>query len=933
MNTPTRRKKTRSAKNAPPAPTVRGSASELLPIESLSHDGVLVRSDGAFVRYLEVLPTNPLALDDDGCRRMTRVFTDLLLRVPAGMSVQMYAEASHVALDALLDHSRRETDAATADLASAEDPALRARAAALRQLAAAHAESLAVHAEDQAALHLRYLLVVPYLPGATGQTGLAGLKATRAGKRSDRLTHTLDEHLRILRDSAQHTDTLRAALSAGSMRARQLTGAEVADLLWSRFTPTVARMTPGQMPSRRELAALGSLDYAADAETATRAATRVRDAIATAPVDLTDMRQVRVGGDIERTIYVSRLPERTFYGWLLHAMQSRKPWRLSVHVRVQDRLAMRKKYQRLERRLDGVNTASALDGKRPDRDQLRQQAELEQLGDDELATGAETVVDVGIYQTITEPGPDPDPKQLAPDVTAAMRALGGQVDAGVSDGEMQQIELWRSSLPLGLDYAKRKFRCVTRNAADSVPFLSTSCGSPEGVPFAFADPGRTVENVNPFDRRHDNGVLLVFAKSGGGKTASIINLCSAAMTRGAQVSIIDRSTGHYEFLSELIPGAVHLELGDESHDAAVLNAWDVEDPAAVPKSKVEFLVRLHALLIGVHDSNADSYGLEPLERTLLALAIRETYASCAAEGVMPGESVLRATLGSLADRAQGDDQATDEEILAYRGLAQRITELCADGTYGHLFDRPTNVAAADAPLLVFNVSPSLGDDAISAAVLFVALEHIQQRVEARNAQHLARLARDGQAAGPFDGRSITVVEEVWKLVGRRATREWVAEQARRARHVGLCLVAISQQRSDLEGENGRALLDNSTMQLFLRQSREEVEAIAAALRLSSEEIAQIAQLHTEKGQYAQAYMVNGERGRGTLTIRTASHVYWTCTSDPHEDLPLRHLALTDAGYFDAETEIERSQRAWAALDLLADPDWHNDVVARADRVA
>jgi hypothetical protein len=107
---------------------------------------------------------------------------------------------------------------------------------------------------------------------------------------------------------------------------------------------------------------------------------------------------------------------------------------------------------------------------------------------------------------------------------------------------------------------------------------------------------------------------------------------------------------------------------------------------------VAFLVRLHALLIGDHDAEADSYGLGPLERNLLALAIRKVYA----DSTEPGESALHQTLTDLAATEDADTAGV------YRNLAHRLSEFCADGTYGALFDRPTTIQAEDAPLVVFN---------------------------------------------------------------------------------------------------------------------------------------------------------------------------------------------------------------------------------------
>jgi hypothetical protein len=78
---------------------------------------------------------------------------------------------------------------------------------------------------------------------------------------------------------------------------------------------------------------------------------------------------------------------------------------------------------------------------------------------------------------------------------------------------------------------------------------------------------------------------------------------------------------------------------------------------------------------------------------------------------------------------------------------------------------------------------------------------------------------------------------------------------------------MTQQRSDLAGPWGKALLDNSTMQLLLRQSPDELAYLRDALKLTDAEVAQIAHPKTDKRRAAQAYFINGTRGRGTVSVR------------------------------------------------------------------
>jgi hypothetical protein len=80
-------------------------------------------------------------------------------------------------------------------------------------------------------------------------------------------------------------------------------------------------------------------------------------------------------------------------------------------------------------------------------------------------------------------------------------------------------------------------------------------------------------------------------------------------------------------------------------------------------------------------------------------------------------------------------------------------------------------------------------------------------------------------------------------------------------------------------------------------------------KLTDAEVTQIAQLKTDKRRAAQAYVINGTRGRGTVSLRPGPRAYSICTSDPIADVPEREAALraTDGD-------------PWAALDLLAGRD-------------
>lgn len=872
-------------------------AGSLCAVEAIDREGLVVTSEGAFVRYLRATPKNPLVMSPAEREHVGEAFGHLAGRLRPGQSVQFYVEAAPVRLSALLRRSEEDAERALRSLRTHSD----GRVAALRRLHTALRESLERHADEQAAVEVAYYVVVPYVPGVEGRGPWRDVMPI--GRRrlpTAPLERPLTSHRRIARESLHLADSVRADLEALDLSTHLLSGPEVLDLLWRRFNPTTADRTPERRPAVREarLEVVGELDAASDAREAAKAAHALRELVAASGIDWPDQRHLRVDRDLEQALYVASLPDATEFGWLLDAMQIQRPFTLSVHVHALDRLRERSRFKARHRRLFGVNRGAELRGRTPDYEMLAQEEELGELLRELSGHERSAAFEVSIYQSIRERGPDPDPVQLAEAVEQASQEITAASDARVNLGQLRQLELWQSTLPLGRDVARLTRKYVTRHVGDTVPLVGTSCGSPTGIPFAFTDPGREVVFIDPFDPAHDNGTLLVNARSGGGKTFLVNVLISRFLAHGMQAFVLDRA-GHYEFLCRLVPGARHLTIGAAADEHAV-NPWDVDEPASPPIEKVSYLVALHALLVGDHRAGDDSYGLDALERNLLEVAIRAVYARAAREGLVPRERLL---CQELRRRAEEEARAGAEEVASVlRTLAERIASFVEDGSYAYLLDHETTVPA-DAPLVAFDTRKVPRE--LAAAVLFVLAEHVTSRIEQRGAQ---RLGEDG--SGRFAGRSMLVIDEAWKLIERRATGEWVNEIARRSRHLGLFLVAISQQLSDFAGPYGRALLRNSTQQLFLRQSPDELSYIKEAIRLSDAEISAIARLKTVKRAFSQAYWINGTRGRGTIALRVGPTEYGLATSDPVRDLPRRTQLLEAEG-----------GDAWRTLERLAAEGW------------
>src|SRR5438128_9639767 len=129
------------------------------------------------------------------------------------------------------------------------------------------------------------------------------------------------------------------------------------------------------------------------------------------------------------------------------------------------------------------------------------------------------------------------------------------------------------------------------------------------------------------------------------------------------------------------------------------------------------------------------------------------------------------------------------------------------------------------------------------------MEYVTGTVQRHWATHRSAAVTPG--APMFLGRSLMLIDEAWHLIRRDETGEYANNLARRARHLGLVLIVMSQQLSDFDTDYGVALLGNCSQQLLLSQNPKEIPFIAETLQLSEREAAELARLKTVKGRHAQ----------------------------------------------------------------------------------
>jgi hypothetical protein len=871
----------------------RGHAGDLLPIEAIERSGLAVTSEGAFVRALSVGVFNPQTLDGPDEQRIAAGLCALIGRLRAEETMQFYVTGSPVDRRAIADDITRQVASLAGDRPIGGQQAASPLSLSQWRMHDAIQQGVIQHSETHAAMQRACYLILPFLPeDKSARSFAAAVRAALPGTRklqSASLRRGARAHRRASRESHARMDVTRADLEALGVQARPLSGEEFAALMAAPLSEVA------KAPSATGFTdvVLGGLDQIADTADAAKAAEALRSRIARTPIDLKrSNHDISIGRDVEQTIFVSGTADATRFAWLMQALLTRSPHRLSVYITATDRASEKRRLKLNYKRLREANAMMRGRGS-TDFDRDEHEAELAGALQDMAGHDRAGFFRVSIYMTLRAPGPDPDLDALAESVKWCHDALADVSDASVDDGVYGQHVLFSSTLPLGRDEAGRTRKYGVRNAGDTIPLIGTSCSSPRGIPFAYSDPGAELQLFNPWDREHSNGMATFTGLSGSGKTTLMNKLLGSVVAVGASGFVFDRA-GHFRTLTTLIDGSAHLQLGADS-DQHAINPWDVNDPVKVAPSKVAFLVSLHSVLMGGQDA------MTLTQRSLLADAIRGAYARSVQVGEAPRELHLHTEL--LARAAEREGEAPEQSVVL-RDLAQRIGEFCGDGAYSWLLDRPTTVNR-DAPLVVFD-SREIPEEVLQTS-LFAQMEFVRRALERRRVDpDLVELRSDPALLAA--GRSVLLIDEGWRLFQSMELGQYANDMARRSRHLNLAFWVASQYPKDFDTDAGRALMSGASQHFFLEQKdAEQMEFAAQAAQLSDRAAGLIGRLKTQKGRESGVVWVNGRYGVGRVAVRLGALEYWAYTSEPNHDVPMRDAAIE-----------AHDGNVWAALAALAD---------------
>lgn len=532
--------------------------------------------------------------------------------------------------------------------------------------------------------------------------------------------------------------------------------------------------------------------------------TTLRDLIAPSSLEIHSS-YFRLGTKYGRTIYVYAYPRQLYTGWLSSIINLDEVVDVSMFFYpIETEIVLknlRKKVTQMQASMSineekGRTRDPGLEAALNDAEELR----------DELQVGSERFFRYGLYITLY--GDSIDELNF---VQHKIETIFGQQLVFSKVASSQQEQGLNSTAPQMSDQLQIRRNMNTGAISTSFPFTSADLTQEKGVLY-----GINMHNngLVIFDRfTLENANMVVFAKSGSGKSFTVKLEALRSMMLGAEILIIDPEN-EYQKLSDAVGGSyIRLSLNSDVR----VNPFDlprVVDSEDADDALRANLVTLHGLLrlmLGgaqVAASGAmNMMALSPAEEADLDQALIDTYARAGITSDPLTHNSLPPTMIELYDtlvHMEGSGPA----------LAQRLRKYTT-GTFAGIFSQQSNIDINNT-MVVFNIRDL--EDELRPVAMYIVLSHIWNVVRS----HLKK--------------RMLIVDEAWQLMKYEDSANFLFSLAKRARKYYLGVTTISQDVEDfMASKMGRAIVANSSMQLLLKQSPSAVDVLADVFKLTDEE--------------------------------------------------------------------------------------------------
>jgi len=544
--------------------------------------------------------------------------------------------------------------------------------------------------------------------------------------------------------------------------------------------------------------------------------TTLRDLISPSSIEI-HASYFRLGTKYGRTIYIYGYPRTLYTGWISSLINIDEVIDVSMYIYPVDTAIVMKNLRKKVTQLEASYNVDAERGKVRDPELEAAINDAEELRD-KLQVGAEKFFRFGLYITLWA-----DSLDELNFIQHKIETILGQQMIFSKVATSQQEQGMNATMPQCTDQLLIRRNMDTGAISTCFPFTSADLTQEKGILY-----GVNMHNngLVIFDRfTLENANMVVFAKSGAGKSFAVKLEAIRSMMLGTEILIIDPEN-EYQKLCDAVGGSyIRLSLNSDVRInpfdlPKVVDAEDANDALRANLVTLHGLFRL--MLGGAQAPNGQPTStLTANEEADLDQALIDTYARAGITSDPTTHNNTPPTIINLYDTLLHMGGTGP-------GLAQRLRKYTS-GTFAGIFSQQSNVDINN-PMVVFNIRDL--EDELRPVAMYIILSHIWNVVRAEQK------------------RRMLIVDEAWQLMKYDDSANFLFSLAKRARKYYLGLSTITQDVEDfMASKMGRAIVANSSMQLLLKQSPSAVDVLSNVFKLTEEEKKRLANFPVGQGLF------------------------------------------------------------------------------------
>lgn len=520
---------------------------------------------------------------------------------------------------------------------------------------------------------------------------------------------------------------------------------------------------------------------------------KLRDLIAPSAIKITP-RYIRIGETLAQTLFVITYPRFLHSNWFSPIINIDMAMDISMFIHPIDTFdilkTLKKNATQVQSQLHIEQEAGLI--RDPSLETASQ--DIEELRD-KLQQGTEKFFKFGIYITVYAK----DEKELEKMSKSIESILEAQL-VYIKPAIFKTEQGFNSALPLANDELDVGTSMNSEPLSTTFPFVSSTLSNDEGVLYGI---NRHNNSLIIFDRfKMENANMVVFAKSGAGKSYSIKLEVLRSMMLDTEVIIIDPEN-EYKHLCDTVGGSfIKISLNSKNH----LNPFDLpkvsedEDPEDVLRNTIANLIGLMHIMLGT---------ITPEEDSILDRAIHETYAV----RDITSQANLNA-LGKDSFPTMSDLYEVLRNMQGGEDLATRL-EKYTEGVFAGFLNNTTNIRV-DNQLVVFNIRDM--EEELRPVAMYIILQFVWNEMRTNLKKRLV------------------LVDEAWVMMKYEDAASFLFGIAKRCRKYYTGLTTITQDINDfLTSKYGKPIVTNSSIQLLLKQSPAAIDIIAETFYLTDQE--------------------------------------------------------------------------------------------------